>query len=383
MTRRAAEDLSAWTTRPRPPRAPIEGRFVRAEPFELARHAAGLFEAYRLDEQGELWRYLPYGPFADIADYEAHARKVMNGEDPFFFAFIDPATEKPIGVASLMRIVPEHGVIETGHLCYSPLLQRTPAATEAMYLFATRVFDDLGYRRYEWKCDNANAPSKRAAERLGFRFEGVFRKHLVVKGRNRDTAWFSITDDEWPRVRAAYRLWLSPENFDAEGRQKFSLLTLNATELADGGRTLRRADMADIEMLTALQKAAYARNREILGVEPVPLRWDYRQVLADREVWMLEESGELAGALILVPYFDHLCIDSIAVAPTLSGQGIGNALLSAAETRAGNLGIAELRLITGERLKSNVDWYRRKGYEVADVEQAPDRRIVYMRRRMK
>ncbi len=203
---RTQEDLSGWTTRERPPREPIEGRFVRVEPFEIDRHASDLFEAYRLDTQGALWDYLPYGPFADLGSYEAHVRKVMASDDPFFHAIIDLATGKSVGVASLMRIVPEYGVIEVGHICYSPLLQRTPGATEAQYLLARRVFDELGYRRYEWKCDNANAPSRRAAERLGFSFEGIFRKHLVVKGKNRDTAWFAPAVKDECRVPVDGRL---------------------------------------------------------------------------------------------------------------------------------------------------------------------------------
>ena len=358
----------------------MQGRYVRLEPFDLDSHAADLFEAYRIDTEGALWTYLPYGPFADLADYQAHARGLMSGEDPFFHTIIDLSTGKPVGVATLMRIVPEQGVIETGHICYSPLLQRTPMATEAMYLFARRVFDELGYRRYEWKCDNANAPSRRAAERLGFRFEGVFRKHLVVKGRNRDTAWFSITDDEWPRVRAAYERWLDEDNFDADGRQQWSLMTLNAATLPAGPHTLRRADMADLDGVVDIQRAAYAKNREPLGGEPIPLQWDYADVLSDREVWLLEAGEDLAGTLIVTPKRDHLFVDSIAVPPQRSGQGYGNLLLTAAEIRARALGLPELRLITGEPLTSNIDWYRRKGFDIAETEALPDRRIVHMTR---
>ncbi len=377
---RTQEDLSGWTTRERPPREPIEGRFVRVEPFEIDRHASDLFEAYRLDTQGALWDYLPYGPFADLGSYEAHVRKVMASDDPFFHAIIDLATGKSVGVASLMRIVPEYGVIEVGHICYSPLLQRTPGATEAQYLLARRVFDELGYRRYEWKCDNANAPSRRAAERLGFSFEGIFRKHLVVKGKNRDTAWFSITDDEWPRVRQAYETWLDPVNFDTEGNQRVGLADLNPAALSAGDRSLRRAAMADLDVLHALQQAAYARNREILGVEPIPLQWDYRDVLNDRDVWLLEEGETLVGALVATPMDGHLYIDSISVEPSATNRGLGNALLAAAETRARALCLGELRLITGELLASNVAWYQRKGFEIVEIEETPDRRIVHMRR---
>lgn len=228
---RSDEDLSGWATRPRPSREPMRGRLVRVEPFDVGTHAADLFEAYRRDTEGALWAYMPYGPFADIDAYREHARTVMAGDDPYFHSIVDLSTGKAVGVASLMRIVPEHGVIEVGHICYSPLLQRTPGATEAMYLMASRVFDELGYRRYEWKCNDANAASKRAAERLGFSFEGIFRKHLVVKEKNRDTAWFSITDDEWPRLREAFETWLDPANFDDKGNQRRSLQSLTAMAL--------------------------------------------------------------------------------------------------------------------------------------------------------
>jgi RimJ/RimL family protein N-acetyltransferase/ribosomal protein S18 acetylase RimI-like enzyme len=379
---RTSEDLTGWTTRPRPPLSPIEGRLVRVEPFDIDRHARDLFEAYRLDTEGALWRYLPYGPFADLEAYRAHARAVMSGEDPLFHAIIDLVSEKPVGVASLMRITPEHGVIEVGHICYSPLLQRTAGATEAMYLLARRVFDELGYRRYEWKCDNANAPSRRAAARLGFRFEGVFLKHLVVKGRNRDTAWFSITDEEWPRVRAAYGAFLDPENTGPDGSQRWSLTVLNAGRLTVGNTELRRADLSDLDAVLALQEAAYEKNWGPLGGRPIPLQWDYREVLAQREVWLAGTGEELAGALIVTPKRDHLYVDSIAVPPQHARQGIGNVLLAAAEARARALGLGELRLITGEVLTDNVAWYTRKGFALAEVEQRSDRRIAHLRRRL-
>lgn len=214
-----AEPTTAWTARPRPPREAMEGRLVRVEPFDVGTHARHLYDAFAADESGALWDYMAYGPFPDLLSYVSHARRTMTGGDPLFHAIIDKTAGRATGVASYMRITPEHGVIEVGNLCFSPALQRTAAATEAMYLMARRAFDELGYRRYEWKCNNANEASKRAALRYGFSYEGVFRKHMVVKGRNRDTAWFSITDDEWPTIRAEFERWLDPANFDAEGRQ--------------------------------------------------------------------------------------------------------------------------------------------------------------------
>ena len=224
------QPVAGWTARPRPPRTPIEGRFCRVEILDPQKHAADLFAANRLDQDGRNWTYLGYGPFERAQDYRAWADAVAAAEDPLFHTIVDRDTDKTIGVASLMRIDAGNGVIETGHLNYSPLLQRKPAATEAMFLLMRRVFDELGYRRYEWKCDALNAPSRAAAERLGFIYEGLFRQATVYKGRNRDTAWFSIIDGEWPALKCAYEAWLSPANFDATGKQKQSLSALIATQ---------------------------------------------------------------------------------------------------------------------------------------------------------
>jgi RimJ/RimL family protein N-acetyltransferase len=215
--------LPDWTARPAPPRTPLGGRFCRLEPLEAKRHAAALHEAHSFDAEGRNWTYLPYGPFESAAAYSRWVESAESQEDPQFFAIVLEASGRPVGVASFLRIVPEMGVIEVGHLSFSPALQRTPAATEAMFLMMRRVFRELGYRRYEWKCDALNAPSRRAAERLGFRYEGTFRQMHVVKGRNRDTAWFSILDSEWPGLEPAFERWLAPGNFDDAGAQRRSL----------------------------------------------------------------------------------------------------------------------------------------------------------------
>jgi RimJ/RimL family protein N-acetyltransferase len=178
------------------------------------------------------WTYLPYGPFNDRADYHAWVEQIAKADDPFFHAIVDRSTKKAIGVASLMRIDPLNGVIEVGHINYSPLLQGTSAATEAMFLLMRRVFDELGYRRYEWKCNSLNGPSRAAALRLGFQYEGLFRQAAVVKGRNRDTAWYSIIDREWPALKRAYQAWLSPDNFTHTGAQ---LLRLSDCIAREGG----------------------------------------------------------------------------------------------------------------------------------------------------
>ncbi len=172
-----------------------------------------------------MWTYLPYGPFADFAAYRGWIEAKWLGNDPLLFALVDAASHQAVGVASYLRIDPPAGSIEVGHLGYSPLLQRTPAATEAMFLLMAQAFA-LGYRRYEWKCDALNEPSRAAALRLGFTFEGLFRQATVVKGRNRDTAWYSILDSEWPALRTAFECWLAPENFGPDGRQRQRLSEL-------------------------------------------------------------------------------------------------------------------------------------------------------------
>jgi RimJ/RimL family protein N-acetyltransferase len=212
----------------RPERTTLAGRCVTLVPLDADRHADALFPLANGGERDRLWTYLFDGPYADPAAFKAAIAARAKGDDPLFFAVIDNASGAPVGFQSLMRIDPIHRVIEVGGILYTPPLQRTIGATEAQYLLAAYAFDTLGYRRYEWKCNNLNAPSKRAAQRLGFTFEGVFRQHLVAKGRNRDTAWFSMLDSEWPLRRAAFECWLAPENFDASGRQRVSLANLNS-----------------------------------------------------------------------------------------------------------------------------------------------------------
>jgi RimJ/RimL family protein N-acetyltransferase len=215
--------VEGWTARPMPPLTPMIGRWCRVEPLDVARHAAELHEANLDDRDGKNWTYLTSEPFEQLDAYAAWLEKMSAAGDPMFHAIVDARSGKAAGLAAYLRIEPAYGVIEVGHINFSPRLQRTPAATEAMALMMRRVFDELGYRRYEWKCDDLNAPSRAAAERLGFRYEGTFRQALVYKGRNRDSAWFSILDHEWPALRDAFDQWLDPRNFDDQGRQKTRL----------------------------------------------------------------------------------------------------------------------------------------------------------------
>ncbi|GAC1465697.1 MAG: GNAT family protein [Vulcanimicrobiaceae bacterium] len=210
------------------------GTVCRLEPLDADRHAADLFEANRADASGRMWTYLPYGPFDTLGGYVAWVQGVSCTDDPLFFAVVDAESGKSVGVASYLRIDQSNGTIEVGHIAYSPALQRTRAATEAMYLMMQRAFA-LGYRRYEWKCDALNSPSRAAAQRLGLSYEGVFRQAVVYKGRNRDTAWYAAIDREWPPLDAAFARWLDPANFDSEGRQRVRLVDLTAPILKQRG----------------------------------------------------------------------------------------------------------------------------------------------------
>lgn len=221
--KRFGEPVGNWQVPPRPQGAVLQGQTVRLEPMSADAHAADLFRAYAGHDA--LWDYLPYGPFSSAAAYHRHCKETALGEDPFFYVLRDMRTGQCGGVASYLRITPASGSIEVGHICIAPELARSRIWTEAMFLMMQWAFD-AGYRRYEWKCDAMNMPSRAAAQRLGFSYEGIFRQAGVVKGRNRDTAWFAIIDKEWPALREAFAAWLSDQNFDAKGQQKERLSDL-------------------------------------------------------------------------------------------------------------------------------------------------------------
>ncbi len=231
--------LTDWQAPSRPDGRALEGRLCVVERLQAARHARSLHAANACDREGRMWTYLPHGPFADFAGYQAWVEQAERSADPWFYAIADKGRGCATGIASYLRISPEAGTIEVGALVFSPLLQRSAAATEAMALMMGHAFA-LGYRRYEWKCNALNKVSRAAALRLGFRYEGTFRKAAVVKGRNRDTAWFAVTDDEWPALQGIFARWLDAANFDAEGRQRVPLSGLTrawraALEPSPGG----------------------------------------------------------------------------------------------------------------------------------------------------
>jgi RimJ/RimL family protein N-acetyltransferase len=216
----------SWQPAQRPERTVLEGRLVRVRPLDASADAEPL---HAESSDPDLWTYLPSGPYRDPTEYRERLATDQRSDDPLFFTLVRLTDERPVGIASYLRITPEHGSVEIGHIWFGASLHRSTAATEAIYLLAAHAFDELGYRRLEWKCNALNQASRRAAERFGFAFEGVFRHHMVVKGRNRDTAWYAITDEEWPAIRGAFQAWLSPENFDEDGRQRRRLSELTAT----------------------------------------------------------------------------------------------------------------------------------------------------------
>jgi RimJ/RimL family protein N-acetyltransferase len=227
--------VSNWTVPPAPEGAVLRGKYAELAPLSPEAHAALLFQLYA--GQDAVWDYMPYGPFSSASQYHRWVRDHAGQPDPFFYAIRNLETGHWEGVASYLRVTPAAGSIEVGHISFSPALQQTRAATEAMYLMMRWAFD-AGYRRYEWKCDALNAPSRRAAQRLGFSFEGVFRQAAVVKGRNRDTAWFAAIDWEWPSLRAAFEAWLASSNFDSDGRQNERLGDLTGLVRASDDPTL-------------------------------------------------------------------------------------------------------------------------------------------------
>ncbi|WP_163575553.1 GNAT family N-acetyltransferase [Halomonas faecis] len=233
------DPVPGWAGATPLPDVTLAGHRVRIDPLDAERHGDGLYAALGLPGKTPLdgpearWAYLGGVPYADRPGFDAWLASRAASHDPRFHAIVERASGQALGLAAYLNIVPEHGSLEVGHLHFSPHLQRTPAATEAMVLMMRHAFA-LGYRRYEWKCDALNMPSRRAATRLGFRFEGIFRQHRVVAGRNRDTAWFSILDGEWPTLEAIFERWLSPDNFDAQGSQRLSLSALTARPAASG-----------------------------------------------------------------------------------------------------------------------------------------------------
>lgn len=234
MSGETRADLTRWAGVPRPERVMLEGRYCRLEPLDAERHGDGLYAAAVAPGTEDRFRYLFESPPESREAYAQSLAQASRSEDPLAFAVVDQRSGRAEGRQSFMRIDPAHGVIEIGSIMRGPAIARTPISTEAVYLFACHAFDTLGYRRFEWKCNNLNEPSKVTARRLGFTYEGLFRQHMVAKGGNRDTAWFAMIDADWPAIRAGFEAWLDPGNFAADGRQKRSLEACRAAPRPGG-----------------------------------------------------------------------------------------------------------------------------------------------------
>jgi len=368
-----------WKAPPFPPAKILDGRYCRLEPIDPERHLDDIWGVNQGHDR--IWQWMPASPPQSRDAYRELLVAMASKPGIVPFAIIDKADGRAKGHLWLMEIRPEHGVFEVGYITYSPALQKTRVATEAIFLCGEYGFS-LGYRRFEWKCNDQNAPSKRAALRFGFHYEGLFRQHMVVKSANRDTAWFSILDSEWPVRAQGFQRWLDPVNFDEQGRQKLSLAVFNQPVALAGAVSLRRASFADIPDLLALKNAAYTPNESIIGVPSLPRIADYAQVVSDHEVWLAEDENGLSAALILEVETDpdRFTLWSIAVAPQATGRQLGTILMRFTEERAIRLGYDAVHLYTHAKLVDRIGWYEHLGYEITHYEELPDRRLTHMRK---
>ncbi|SFJ01243.1 Protein N-acetyltransferase, RimJ/RimL family [Bosea sp. OK403] len=368
-----------WKAPPFPPAKVLEGQYCRLEPIDSARHLDDIWAVNQGHDH--IWDWMPAHPPQSRESYRELLEMMASKAGIVPFAVIDKADGKAKGHLWLMEIRPEHGVFEVGYITYSPVLQKTRVATEAIYLCGEYGFS-LGYRRFEWKCNNLNEPSKRAALRFGFHYEGLFRQHMVVKGRNRDTAWFSILDSEWPARAQGFRRWLAPENFDANGAQKLSLAAFNQPMALAGTVPLRRATTNDIPAILALKNAAYTPNESIIGVPSLPRIADYAQVVAEHEVWLTDGASGLEAALVLEIEDGKFTLWSIAVAPEAAGRKLGRALMDFADERARALQFDAVHLYTHAKLIQRISWYERLGYVITHHQELADRRLTHMRKQL-
>ncbi|MGO4736511.1 GNAT family N-acetyltransferase [Bosea sp. 2KB_26] len=368
-----------WKAPPFPPAKVLEGRYCRLEPIDPDRHLDDIWQANAGHDH--IWAWMPAHPPQDRESYRELLTMMAAKAGIVPFAVIDKADGKAKGHLWLMEIRPEHGVFEVGYITYSPSLQKTRVATEAIYLCGAYGFS-LGYRRLEWKCNALNEPSKSAALRFGFQYEGLFRQHMVVKGRNRDTAWYSILDSEWPVRAQGFQRWLAPANFDAEGRQKRALATFNQTQGQIGELSLRRATLADIPAILAVKNAAYTPNESIIGVPSLPRIADYAQVVAEHEVWLVDGDNGLDAALVLEISPDDFTIWSVAVSPGAQGRKLGLLLMRFADERAAALGFGSVHLYTHAKLTERIAWYERLGFAITHHTDLADRRLTHMRKQL-
>jgi len=338
--------MDEWQGSQMPERVTLAGQYCRLEPLDALRHGPQLWAAWQTAPDDRGWTYLSIGPFADYPAFESYLTQAALSPDPFHFAVIDEASSRAVGTLSLMRIDPKNGVVEVGFVVFSPLLQRTVQATEAHFLLMKYAFDTLGYRRYEWKCDRLNAPSYQAAQRLGFRFEGLFRNAIVYKQRTRDTAWFSIIDRDWPQIKAGFEGWLAEDNL-VDGQQKQSLATLR--EMAwprDESRLnhyqLRRLTAEDSQQWQSLWQGYLNFYQQVLSPDTTHLCW---QRLIDPLVpihglGLFDEQGEMLGFAHYVYHYSsgsptqYCYLEDLFTRPDARGKGVATRLINAVRQQA-------------------------------------------------
>jgi RimJ/RimL family protein N-acetyltransferase len=325
--------------------AALHGERVDLMPVDPDAYLEPLWEVSHNPQDPDLWQYLFYGPFRDREAFHAYLNRIANSPDEIFYAIVDKASGEPAGIASYLRIVPEHGCIEIGHIWFGVTLQRSPAATEAIAILAGHVFDDLGYRRLEWKCDAKNTRSRRAAIRFGFSFEGIFRQHLVVKRRNRDTAWYGLTDRDWPRTKRAFALWLEASNFDCGGHQKRRLSTIRYDLMTrtDGARAVEIRDAVATDRVAWLEMwAEYNRFYEsAVPADVTDLTWSRILGPADSIGCLVALIGGkpvgFANYLLELSTWDvqpRCLLEDLYVRTEVRSQGVGRCLIEALVSRA-------------------------------------------------
>lgn len=370
-------DLQHWQPRPWPQVTAMRGNHVTVARWDAAQHSQQLWQALGGIGTNQLLFHFGW-PQMDTADDLAAALQQRNDDNSFVTCvFEHKTTGHALGMASYMRIDQANGVIEVGAVAHGAALTRTRAATEAHYLMARAAFETWGYRRYEWKLNSTNQPSHAAARRFGFTYEGTFRQAEVKPYGNRDTAWYSMLDREWPHNKMAFDSWLQPANFDAGGKQLTSLSALTMRQLACAGTTLHRADASHADTATAFQAAAYQRTRDAIGTTPIPTEWNYKQMLSECEAWYSQDDQGWTSLLIVRPCDDHMILESIATRPGVTG--LASPLMEIVFQRARAYRCNNVQLMTNSK-NSAVGWYDALGFVITSSQQQAERTILHMRK---
>lgn len=368
-------ELDQWSPRPWPTSEPLYGEHVTVRGWHGAADGAQLWQAFGGTETNQLLYHFGWPPMATAADLTAALQQRNDDKSFVTCVFEEKKTGAALGMASYMRIDQANGVIEVGAVAHGTALARTIAATEAHYLMAKRAIETWGYRRYEWKLNSTNQPSHTAAQRFGFTYEGTFRQAEVKPYGNRDTAWYSMIDREWPQLKMAFENWLQPENFSTDGTQETPLSTLTARQLPCANTVLHRADASMAAMALAFQTTAYERTRQTIGTTPIPIQWDYKQLLSECEAWYGHDEKGWTALLILRPCDDHMMLESIATRADITGMA--SALMEIALQRSRAYRYKSIKLITNAK-NSAVGWYEALGFAINARDEKQDRTILQL-----